>query len=177
MTVKGSLHTGPGQRRGLYGPGSLVKNGSYKLTVNPAGSFPGGTTINQGTIQLGNAAALGTGAVQINAGGTLNAANVIPANAITLNGGTLWTTNRIAGQITLNKHYRALIAKNPLHHAGRLTWVTLYIFVAIQSAWVLRPFVGSPGLPSQFFREDPWSNAYVVVARDVWAAAKSAFGD
>jgi len=71
--------------------------------------------------------------------------------AIVLNG-MVFGVATAAGQITLNKHYRALIARNPLHRTARLTWVTLYIFVAIQAAWVLRPFVGSPGLPSQFFR-------------------------
>jgi hypothetical protein len=35
-------------------------------------------------------------------------------------------------------------------------------------AWVLRPFVGDPDLPTQFFRQDSWSNAYVVIARMIW---------
>ena len=43
------------------------------------------------------------------------------------------------------------------------------MFVAIQMAWVLRPFIGSRDLPPQFFREEAWSNAYVqlvhIVAR------------
>jgi hypothetical protein len=29
--------------------------------------------------------------------------------------------------------------------------------------WVLRPFIGDPGAPVQFFRAEAWSNAYVVV--------------
>lgn len=32
---------------------------------------------------------------------------------------------------------------------------------------MLRPFIGSPDLPSQFLRDDPWSNAYIEVMRDV----------
>jgi hypothetical protein len=31
-------------------------------------------------------------------------------------------------------------------------WLVLYMFVGTQLAWVLRPFVGSPGMPFQFFR-------------------------
>ncbi len=31
-------------------------------------------------------------------------------------------------------------------------------------AWVLRPFVGSPGKPITFFRQEAWGNAYVEVA-------------
>ena len=45
------------------------------------------------------------------------------------------------------------------------TWLGIYVFVAIQLAWVLRPFIGSLGAPVQFFREDSWGNAYIVVAR------------
>ena len=33
------------------------------------------------------------------------------------------------------------------------------------SAWLLRPFVGRPGLPTTFFREDAWGNAFVHLAR------------
>lgn len=96
--------------------------------------------------------------------------------AIVMNG-VVFAVATVAGQKTLGKHYDLLIARNPMHRVGRLSWVTLYVFVAIQAAWVLRPFVGSPGLPSQFFRKDPWSNAYVVVIDYVLAALKHAVGD
>ena len=46
--------------------------------------------------------------------------------------------------------------------------MVLYVFVAIQLAWVLRPFIGSPNVPTRFFREDAWSNAYVVVLDTIW---------
>ena len=77
------------------------------------------------------------------------------------------------GQTTLQRHYRVLIARNPNHRYCRASWLGLYVFVAIQAAWVLRPFVGSPHLPTRFFREEAWSNAYVVVIRLVW---QSLFG-
>ena len=73
-----------------------------------------------------------------------------------------------AGQVTLRRHYRPLIASDPRHRLAKLAWVTLFVFVAIQGAWVLRPFIGAPGLPPSFLREDLWSNAYVVVSRTVW---------
>jgi hypothetical protein len=50
------------------------------------------------------------------------------------------------------------------------TWLGLYVFVGIQMAWVLRPFVGAPGQPVQFFRPESWVNAYEVVLRLVWQA-------
>lgn len=77
--------------------------------------------------------------------------------------GVAFLVGTVAGQVTLQRHYRALIALNPRHRLGRFAWVVLYVFVAIQLAWVLRPFVGSPNIPTRFFREDAWSNAYVVV--------------
>lgn len=96
--------------------------------------------------------------------------------AIVLNG-VVFAAATVAGQTALNRHYAALVARNPLHRIGRAVWLTLYVFVAIQAAWVLRPFIGSPALPSQFLRDDPWSNAYVVVVRYVWEALKNAVGD
>ncbi len=80
-----------------------------------------------------------------------------------LSNGVAFLIGTIAGQVTLQRHYRALIAANPRHRIGRFAWVVLYVFVAIQLAWVLRPFVGSLSIPTRFFREDAWSNAYVVV--------------
>ena len=59
------------------------------------------------------------------------------------------------------------VAKDPRHRIARRLWVVLYVFVAIQLAWVLRPFVGSPNLDVHFFREGAWSNAYVVLFSDV----------
>jgi hypothetical protein len=48
------------------------------------------------------------------------------------------------------------------------TWIVIYVFVGIQMGWVLRPFIGDPRAPVQFFREDSWSNAYVVVLEMIW---------
>jgi hypothetical protein len=83
--------------------------------------------------------------------------------------GVMFFIAAVAGQITLSRHYRALIGKNPLHRFGRISWLVIYIFVAIQMGWVLRPFLGSSGLATTFFREDAWSNAYVVVLGRVWS--------
>jgi hypothetical protein len=74
----------------------------------------------------------------------------------------------LAGQVTLQRHYRPLVARNPRHRLARAAWLALYVFVAIQLAWVLRPFVGAPTMATRFFREDAWSNAYVAVLQTVW---------
>jgi hypothetical protein len=69
------------------------------------------------------------------------------------------------GQAALARHYRPLVARNRRHALARAAWLVLYWFVTIQLAWVLRPFVGAPGLEPQFLRPEAWSNAYVALAR------------
>jgi hypothetical protein len=44
----------------------------------------------------------------------------------------------------------------------------VYAFVGIQMGWVLRPFIGSPTTPVQFFREESWDNGYMVVVNLAW---------
>jgi hypothetical protein len=34
--------------------------------------------------------------------------------------------------------------------------------------WVLRPFIGEPGRPVTFFRDDAWGNAYVYILETAW---------
>jgi hypothetical protein len=82
--------------------------------------------------------------------------------------GVVFLAAALAGQVTLGRHYRPLIAANPKHRIARDAWLGLYVFVAIQMGWVLRPFVGDPNQPTGFFREGAWSNAYVEVAGIVW---------
>jgi len=73
----------------------------------------------------------------------------------------------IGAQVTMTRHYRRLVARRPRHALTRNAWLALYVFVAVQAAWVLRPFVGAPGLPVSFFREEAWDNAYVRVFRAI----------
>jgi hypothetical protein len=73
-----------------------------------------------------------------------------------------------ASQGLLRRAYRPLIARRPRHCWLLRTWFVLYVFVGIQMAWVLRPFVGEPTMPTQFFRSDTWGNAYLIVGRMLW---------
>lgn len=76
----------------------------------------------------------------------------------------------IAGQIVMFRYYRELIRRDPRHRAMLYAWMVLYAFVGIQMGWMLRPFVGSPNLAVSFFRAEPFSNAYVVVARLIFGS-------
>lgn len=75
-----------------------------------------------------------------------------------------------AAQLVLRREYRELITINPAHRRMLWTWLIVHAFVAVQAAWVLRPFIGDPGRATQFFRADAWSNAYVWLIRAVWGA-------
>jgi len=74
----------------------------------------------------------------------------------------------LASQVVLARGYRPLIARSPKHRWLLRTWIVIYAFVGIQMGWTLRPFVGAPYQPVQFFRGGEFENAYVVVARMVW---------
>jgi len=88
-------------------------------------------------------------------------------NAILFNG-LMFATASFAAQGLLRGYYRPLIERNRRHRWMLWTWIVLYVFVGIQMGWVLRPFVGDPDAPVQFFREGAWDNAYVVVARLIY---------
>jgi hypothetical protein len=78
--------------------------------------------------------------------------------------GVMFAVATMCGQWKMNSLYRPLIASNPRHRPLAFAWIALYWFVGIQMAWVLRPFVGSPGMPIQLLRPHAWGNAYVEVA-------------
>lgn len=73
-----------------------------------------------------------------------------------------------AAQWVLRRFYRPLIERDPRHRLLLRVWLVIYAFVGIQMAWVLRPFVGDPRAPTQFFRQDAWGNAYVRLAEIIW---------
>jgi hypothetical protein len=80
----------------------------------------------------------------------------------------MFTVATAAAQTIMLRRYRPLTADPATggrHRVMLWTWVVLYAFVGVQMAWMLRPFVGSPGIPVAFFREEPFSNAYVVIVR------------
>jgi hypothetical protein len=82
--------------------------------------------------------------------------------------GAMFALASFGAQWMLRRDYEPLIRSDPRHRLMLRTWIFIYIFVGIQMAWVLRPFVGDPDRPVQFFREDSWSNAYEVVVQMMW---------
>ncbi len=70
----------------------------------------------------------------------------------------------LGGQIVMLRYYRVLIGRHRSHRILLYVWLLMYAFVGIQMGWTLRPFIGSPGMAVTFFRQGPFTNAYVVVA-------------
>lgn len=72
---------------GANGSLALVKSGSGSWTLSGSNTYTGGTTIGAGSLIVSSAAALGTGAVNVAAGGDVRLSNVtITGNTITLAG-------------------------------------------------------------------------------------------
>ena len=79
--------------------------------------------------------------------------------------GVMFALASFSAQIVMRRYYGPLIERSPRHRLMLLVWLFFYVFVGIQMAWVLRPFVGDPNVPVAFFRQDAWGNAYEVIAR------------
>jgi hypothetical protein len=82
--------------------------------------------------------------------------------------GAMFAVASFGAQWMLRREYEPLIRRDPKHRWMLRAWIFIYVFVGVQMAWVLRPFVGDPRAPVQFFREDSWSNAYEVVLQMIW---------
>ncbi|MEM8944579.1 MAG: hypothetical protein AAGD11_05285 [Planctomycetota bacterium] len=89
-------------------------------------------------------------------------------NLALLFNGLVFATASVMAQFLLRGYYRPLVLRNPRHRKLLVCWGLLYVLVAIQLAWLLRPFIGSRGIEVQFLRPEAWDNAYVVLFRLVW---------
>jgi len=79
--------------------GGLTKAGAGMLTLTGSNSYSGGTRLSNGTLKLGNANALGTGGLTVNAGTLDLYGNSVSIPAFSGAGGTV--TNTVAGTATL----------------------------------------------------------------------------
>ncbi len=88
----------------ITGTGGIVKTGNNTLTLSGGNSQTGSTTINAGTLGIGNNAAFGTGTIIMN-GGIIRASGAgrVLTNPVTINGSfTLGRLTDLTGPITLN---------------------------------------------------------------------------
>ena len=71
----------------------------------------------------------------------------------------------LSAQILLRVHYRPLIHKDRRHRFMVWAWIIVYAFVGIQVGWTARPFIGNTSAKITFFRDEPFSNAYMQMIR------------
>ncbi len=90
ITVGGSILTVGGVISNGTTANALIKAGAGSLTLSGANLHTGGTTLNAGTLNIGNASALGTGLFTINAG-TINTSG--GAIALSTNNAQSWNGN------------------------------------------------------------------------------------
>ena len=74
----------------------------------------------------------------------------------------------VSAQWILRGFYQPLFRRNSRHRWMLRVWIVVYAFIGIQMGWLLRPFIGDPASPVQFFRDESWGNAYVVVFKLFW---------
>jgi len=77
---------------------ALNKSGAGTLTLSGSNSYSGGTTVSSGSLQIGNANALGTGGVTVNGGALDLHGNSVSVSALSGAGGKV--TNTVAGTVT-----------------------------------------------------------------------------
>jgi fibronectin-binding autotransporter adhesin len=77
----------------------LVKQGSGTLVLSDSNSYGAGTSISAGVVELGHAAALGSGDVTVS-GGALDFGGGTMANSVTVSGGTLRNGSIDVSQVT-----------------------------------------------------------------------------
>jgi hypothetical protein len=87
--------------------------------------------------------------------------------------GLMFAVASFTAQWLVRGYYRPLIMRNSRHRWLLWCWLLVYTVVAIQMAWLLRPFLGVPGEVVEFTRPEAWDNAYVIVLRMIW---KTLFG-
>jgi hypothetical protein len=84
--------------------------------------------------------------------------------------GSMFAVASLSAQRLLRRLYTPLIEGNTRHRTLLRLWLILFGFTGVQLAYVLRPFVGDPSQPVQFFRSGAWDNAYVVILKMIGQA-------
>ena len=98
---------------------------------------------------------------------TWYASSPVHRQALVFNG-AMFAVASFTAQWLVRGYYRPLVERNPRHRWLLWCWLGVYTIVAIQMAWLMRPFLGAPGENVEFLRPEAWDNAYLVVSRLVW---------
>ncbi|HPM84374.1 MAG TPA: autotransporter-associated beta strand repeat-containing protein, partial [Candidatus Anammoximicrobium sp.] len=102
LTV-GALGTSTTYAGAISGGGALTKTGSGRLTLTGTSSYSGGTAVDVGQVNIQNGAAVGTGAVTVVGGATLELQNNITVTGVPVtvtSSGTWATLRNVSGDNT-----------------------------------------------------------------------------
>ncbi len=88
---------------------AIVKKGTGIWTLTNNNTYSGGTSVNEGTLMVNNTtgSGLGTGAVAVNAGGTLAGTGIV-SGAVMVNSDGILSPGNGAGTFTVNNHVNLL---------------------------------------------------------------------
>jgi len=87
--------------------------------------------------------------------------NVLPAHSvILLTQAALITFAGVMANVRLLGLLHELGSSASVARRVLMAWLTGNLLLGSQLAWILRPFVGSPGLPVQFLRPDPLNGSF-----------------
>ena len=75
----------------------------------------------------------------------------------------LFAVAGLAAQNVARGRLQALLARESRHLKLWAVGLGIWAFVAVQLAWNLRPFIGSPDAAIQFLRPDAFSNVYLAL--------------
>ena len=89
----------------------------------------------------------------------------------------MFALSTCVGYAVMLRRYRPLLEKSRRHRVMLAAWIAMYVFVGIQMGWMLRPFVGTPGMAVTFVRPEPLSNAYVAVAKIIEQSFREVRGE
>lgn len=99
-------------------------------------------------------------------------------DAAILFNGLMFAVACAASLRVVGRYYGPLIRRSKRHRTMMWFWFVLYIFVAIQMAWTLRPFIGDPNpdVPIVFIRSGELDNAYIEIVRLMRQVLRMWFG-
>jgi hypothetical protein len=99
-------------------------------------------------------------------------------DAAILFNGLMFAVASLASAHVTRRYYGPLIRRSPKHRTMMVLWLVLYVFVAIQMAWTLRPFIGDPNptVPIVLMRSGEIDNAYLEIGRLMHQVMRTWFG-
>jgi hypothetical protein len=83
---------------------------------------------------------------------TLPARGIVVYRAVVLSQVFAFAVAGFVGVTALRGRLAAIVENRTKHTRIVCLWIAIYSFVGAQLTWILRPFLGNPGAPVEYFR-------------------------